>query len=156
MAYTKGALVTSALSELGLADYEFDISAEELSSGVRRLDSMMAAWSDMGLRLSYSDGGPDDDSGIPGVAVEAVISNLALRLAPSYGKQVLPEVKVTAKAALNSLFRVSTHPTEMRLGMMPKGAGYKSLEEPFTDVEKQGTLAPVADDVDISGGPDGS
>lgn len=157
MAYTKGDLVRAALNELGMADYEFDITPEELSSGVRRLDGMMAAWSDMNLHLSYDTGGSSEDSsGIPSVAWEAVISNLACKLAPSYGKQVAPEVRMTAKASLNTLLSTSTVPRQAQFQTMPRGAGYKSVDRRFTAPPEDRYLEPVDDGVDISGGPDGA
>lgn len=157
MSYTKGELVTAALSELGIADYEFDISPEEVTSGVRRMDAMMAHWSNKGLILSYNvSGSPDDDSGVPGVAHEAVITNLAIRLAPSYGKQVSMEVASMAKAALTTLLGQSTRPREQQFPVMPKGAGYKSTFNRFTDPPTEQYLEEVDDSVDLSGGPDGT
>lgn len=157
MSYTKGAYVTAALNELGIADYEFDITPEELSSGVRRLDAMMAHWSDMNLKLSYnSGGGPEDDSGVPSVADEAVIMNLAIRLAPSYGKQVAPTVMAMAKAALNTLLSFSAKPREQQFQVMPRGAGYKSIDNMFTNPPVEEYLKDVDESVDLSGGPDGT
>lgn len=157
MSYTKGAFVTAALSELGIADYEFDITPEEVSSGVRRLDAMMAHWSDKGLTLSYnSGGGPDEDSGVPSIADEAVITNLAIRLAPSYGKQVSPQVMANAKGALNTLLGKSTQPRQQQYQQMPLGAGYKSTFQRFTDPPKEEYLEGVDESVDLSGGPDGT
>jgi len=125
--YTKGELVKAALTEIGIADYEFDITPEEEATGIRRLDSMMAQWSDKGIRISYNFvGSSADEAGLPNIAQEAVISNLALRLAPTYGKQVPPEVRSTAKRALNSLYSEAAYPNEMQLQTTPIGSGYKS------------------------------
>lgn len=157
MAYTKGELVKAALNELGIADYEFDISPEELSSGAKRLDMMLSNWSDMGLRLSYnSTGGVDEDSGLPGVAVESVATNLAIRLAASYGKQVPPIVATTAKATLNTLLSHSTAPRQQQFQIMPRGAGYKEVDYTFTNPNKDQYLDDVDTSVDTSGGPDGT
>lgn len=126
---TKAELVASALREIGLADYEFDISTEETTSGVSRLNQMMAMWSDKGIRLSYNYAGASaDESGLPGIAEEAVFTNLALRLAPSYGKQVDPGVRALAKFALNALMSESTYPRERQLSGLPVGAGYKNID----------------------------
>lgn len=157
MSKTKGEIVSAALSELGLADYEFDISTEEVASGVRRLDAMMAYWSSKGVILNYlfGESASDSDSGLPSVAEEAVITNLAVRLASSYGKQPSPFVLTTAKSALSTLYAFSTRPRERQLSSMPRGAGYKNTEQPFTDAPEDPYLDTVDNDVDLSGGLDG-
>lgn len=157
MGYTKGEFVQKALSELGLAESEYDFTTEEIDSGVSRLDAMIEAWSDKNILLSYnSSGGADDDSGIPGVANEAVITNLAVRLASSYGKQISTPVLSVAKEALTSLMRFSASPREQRLYSMPRGAGYKNRMDRFTPPPKDKHLEDVSNAVDTSGGPDGT
>jgi len=157
MSYTKSEIVIAALGELGLSSSEFDITPEEIVAGAKRLDSMMAHWSGKGITLSYSSSaGVDEDSQIPSVADEAVITNLALRLAPSYGKQVAQEVRAVAKGALNDLMSVSTRAREVQFPSMPKGAGYKAINEPFTPAPQEEYLVGVDNTVDLSGGPDES
>ena len=137
MGYTKGELVHSALNEIGISDYDFDVAPEQTESALRRLDSMIQEWNARGLKLYYpystSAGGSslDTDTELPGSAIEAVITNLAIRIAPSYGKIVSPDTKATARHALNTLYISSSEPREMQLPSMPKGAGYKS-EYPYT------------------------
>lgn len=129
MSYTKGEIVIAALSQLGIADYEFDISDEEISSGVLRLDAMMSMWSSKSIRVPYNYvGGSDDNSGLPNTTIEAVISNLAIRLGASYGKQIPPDVRSIAKSGLNAILSESTRPRERQLGIFPLGAGYKSVD----------------------------
>ena len=98
---------------------------------------MMAEWNTRGLRLGYpvpdnpANSDIDADSNLPDAAWEAVITNLALRMAPSYGKQVNIETKVTARHALNTILARAALPAEMKLPAMPSGAGNKSLDNPF-------------------------
>ena len=126
MAKTKGEIVTAALTELGIADFEFDVTTAEGLSGMDRLDSMMFAWSGKGIRVSYNfDGAVDADSGIPNIAEEAVIANLAVRLASSYGKTVPMQVMSTAKQGMQLLLGESAKPIERQLGFVPYGAGHK-------------------------------
>jgi hypothetical protein len=157
MSLTKGELVTAALGEFGISSYEFDITPEELASGVRRLNAMMAFWASKNLLLSYADSDDTDaESNIPGVALEAVITNLAIRLAPSYGKQVPLEVATVAKESLNALLSVSTKPRQQQFAVMPRGAGYKTTTYPFTTPPGEQYLVNVDESVDLSGGPDGA
>lgn len=138
MSYTKRQIVDAAMAEIGLASYSFDLLPEQRESALRRLDSLMAEWNTRGLRLGYpipdnpDDSDIDDDSNIPDAAWEAVITNLALRLAPSYGKQVNIETKVSARHSLNTILSRAALPTEMKLPSMPSGAGNKSIDSPFT------------------------
>ena len=137
MSYTKRQLVEAAMAEIGLASYAFDLMPEQRELALRRLDSMMAEWNTRGLRLGYpvpdnpADSDIDVDSNTPDAAWEAIITNLALRLAPSYGKQVNIETKVTARHAINTILSRASMPSEMKLPAMPSGAGNKSFDDPF-------------------------
>ena len=139
MSYTKGELVLSALNEIGISDYDFDIGPEQTESAMRRLDSMMGQWDSKGIKLGYpipstaNGSSLDQDSNIPDVAWEAAILNLAIRLMPSYGKQPNQMTLILAKNALNTLYAISSPVPEMQLNQLPKGAGHKS-EYPFTSL----------------------
>ena len=132
MGYSKRQFVTAAFEEIGLASYVFDLSSEQLDSALRRLDSMMASWNGKGLRLSYPlPGSPensdiDAESSVPDFANEAIILNLATRLAPSMGKLVPIETKAAAKQALDVVLLRFAFPLEKSLpNTMPAGAGTK-------------------------------
>jgi len=125
---TKRQLIEAAHAELGLQDYVFDLPAEQLQLALRRLDAMMADWNGMGLRLGYvipgsvEGGDLDTEAGVPDRAWEAIVTNLAIRLAPSFGKTVSPETKGAAERGLSMLLG-KVPPPEMSLGRIPAGAG---------------------------------
>jgi len=132
MPWTKRQFVNQAFEEIGLASYVFDLGPEQLQSALRRLDAMMATWNGKGIRIGYplpsSPGSSDldDDTNVPDSANEAIYTNLAIRLAPTYGKQVMPETKMVARSAYNELLMRNAMPPEMQLpGHMPAGAGNK-------------------------------
>lgn len=134
MGYTKRQFVTSAFEEIGLADYVFDLQPEQLEGALRRLDSMMAEWNAIGIRLGYAmpsspqDSDLDTETNVPDSAWEAIITNLAIRIAPGYGKAVAPDTKVSAKGAYNILLQRATYPLEQQLPQtMPTGAGNKPV-----------------------------
>lgn len=122
---TKRDLIAAALGELGLAEYIFDASADELEDALNRMNRMAAQWDGMGLRLGYSMSTDiDAESGLPDTAEEAFTTNLALRLAPTFGKTPSPETKVAAKQAFNALYVARRPRPEMQLpGNLPMGAG---------------------------------
>lgn len=154
MGYTKRQFVTAAFEEIGLADYVFDLQPEQLNSALNRLDAMMAEWNAAGIRLGYSmpsspqDSDLDEPTFAPDSAWEAIITNLAIRLAPGFGKTVSPDTKVTAKTAYNVLLQRAAYPLEKQLPVtMPIGQGNKPWrwDDPYMPFP--------ADPVDA--GPDG-
>lgn len=155
MGYSKRQFVAAAFEEIGLASYVFDLQPEQLQSALRRLDAMMADWNGKGIRLGYplpgspQDSDLDEPSEVPDSANEAIITNLAIRTAPGYGKVVMPETKAVAKDSYNTLLQRATMPPEQQLpATMPAGAGNKPwrvYDNPF--------IRPPVDPVDA--GPDG-
>lgn len=154
MGYTKRQFVEAAFEEIGMANYVFDLQPEQMQSALRRLDAMIAEWNALGIRLGYplptspQQSELDDQTNVPDMAWEAIINNLALRIAPGFGKEVRPETKATAKNAYNTLLQRSAFPLEQQLPQTtPQGAGNKPWrwDNPFVPMP--------ADPVDA--GPDG-
>jgi hypothetical protein len=132
MGYLKRQFVTAAFEEIGMADYVFDLQPEQLQGALRRLDAMMMEWNALGIRLGYpiaaspQNSDLDEEANTPDSAWEAVITNLAVRIAPGYGKTVSPDTKMIAKNAYNVLLQCATFPLEKQLpGTMPIGQGNK-------------------------------
>lgn len=150
MSYTKRQIILSAMSEIGLSSYSFDLSADQIEQALWRLDAMMEDWATRGIRLGYPSAASPElsnaytETNLPGYAQTAVITNLAVQIAPSYGKAVSPQTLATARASLNSLLARAAMPSEMQLGALPAGAGHKDVDEPF--------LAPPTDT--LVAGPD--
>lgn len=141
---TKRELVEGAYEELGLAEYVFDLSDEELDTGLRRLDRMMTKWDARGIRLGYNtppsadDSSLNDDAGIPDWAEEAVQTNLALRLAPTLGKVVSNDTKIAARDGYRTLLMGDYQIPQMQMPRhMPIGSGNRR------NVKNQTFFAPV-------------
>jgi hypothetical protein len=155
MGYTKRQFILAAFEEIGLASYTFDLQPEQLESARRRLDAMIADWNGKGIRLGYpipsspEQGSIDEETFVPDSAYEAIICSLGIRLAPSYGKQVMPMTMATAKQGYDTLLQRATFPLEQQLpSTMPAGAGNKPwrvYDNPF--------LRPPVNPVQV--GPDG-
>lgn len=146
MSWTKRQFVEAAFEEIGLASYVFDLQPEQMNMALRRMDAMMATWNTKGIRLGYplpstANGSDlDDDSNLPDAANQAVILNLAIQLAPGFGKQVSQDTKRNAKDAYRGLLMISTQPPEMQMpGSMPSGAGNK----PWQGVDREFLEEPV-------------
>ena len=156
MSWTKREVVQNAFEEVGLASYAFDLQPEQMQAGLRRLDNMMATWNSRGLRIGYpltdSPAGSDldQDTNVTDEAIEAIVSNLAIRLAPLLGKTVSPDTKATARSAYMALLsRRSTIPERLiDVNAVPAGAGTKYWRvngDPFLQQEDRGlTVGPDA------------
>jgi hypothetical protein len=148
MGYSKRQFVEASLEEIGLASYVFDLSPQQVESAVRRLDAQMASWNALGIRVGYplpgspQDTGLDDETNVPDSAYEAIITNLGIKLAPSYGKTVSADTKATAKRTYDTLLSRAAMPMEMQLpASMPRGAGAKAYDDPFVDNPEEPILA---------------
>lgn len=154
MGYTKRQFIDGACTEIGLANFIFDMQPEQLQAILKRLDAMMAEWNAKGIRLAYPmPGSPQDsdidaETGVPDRAWEAVITNLALRIAPSFGKSVMPDTRSRAKSSYNTVLMAFSGPIERQFpSTLPAGAGNKPWrsDNPF--------MPPPADPLEA--GPDG-
>lgn len=144
MAWTKRALIEMAYEEIGVSSaLGYDLTSDQVALALNRLDAVMATLYQSGYRLGYNSpaeykgGDPDDDSGIPNGANEAVYLSLAIRLAPTIGKMIAPQTKAAHRRAMNALAQYSDIPTVKRdTTAAPAGAGstrdYR-VTEPFLD-----------------------
>lgn len=141
MGWTKRQLISQAFDEIGLAGYVFDLSPDQLNSALLKLDSMMAQWTAKNIRLGYplatspQNSDIDTDTAVPLEAVEAVYTNLAMRIAASFGKTVSMETKQYAKISYDTLLSAAAFPRQQQMpGTMPAGAGnkpWRDRENPF-------------------------
>lgn len=130
---TKREIVLDAYSEVGIAEYNFDLSPEELNTARKRLDRMMAQW-ETKVAMGYfmpanpNDSDLDDESGLPDGAVLAASLNLAVQLAPGLGKTVTMQTMIAAKNAYNSVLAQFSQIPRLRYpNNLPVGSGNKPL-----------------------------
>lgn len=142
MAWTKRDYILQAFEEIGLGSYAFDLTPDQWQAALRRLNGLMATWNAKGIRLGFplpSAPNADDldaEATVPDRAGEAIVLQLAIRIAPSYGKTVSMETKVAAREAYNAMLAHYTQPIEMAFsGTLPTGAGNKpmNIDRPFFD-----------------------
>lgn len=142
MSWTKKQLLEASFDEIGMANYVYDITPEQLIPALYKLDAMVENWQANGIYLSYpthqnpTDSTLDEDSNIPGFSVAAVYMNYACRLANSYGKVITDELKKQARETyslmLNRLGRIYF---EVPLpSTLPRGQGtkpWRNFNNPF-------------------------
>jgi hypothetical protein len=132
---TKRAIIALALEEVGMAEYLFDASPETLDSFRRRLDTLAAQWDGMGIRRGYNLGGDiDAESGLPDTDIEAYSMNLACRMAPSFGKTLQPQTRISAVQGYQMLLTTQALRPEMPIpSRLPIGTGNRQgvLEQQY-------------------------
>lgn len=140
MGWTKRQFVEQAFEEIGYAAYAFDLQPEQLQAALRRLEMMIATWNGKSVVLGYPLSSSsqsmnlDTETQVPDSAHEAIITNLALRIAPLVGKTVSTETKATARSSYMQLLSRFTKPNEQRFpNTLPAGAGNKPwrFDTPF-------------------------
>lgn len=131
---TKRQLITQAFGEAGLASYIYTLRPEQWQQALIRMDRMMAQWDSVGIRVGYllarqqDESDLDDESGAFLYAENAIALQLALQIAPAYGKIVSEDAKASAKTAYSMLLTANYSIPEMRYPQtMPTGAGNKQL-----------------------------
>jgi hypothetical protein len=130
--WTKRKVIEKAFSEIGLASYVFDVTPEEMEDCLQRMDTMLAEWETLGIRLGYNlpadpDGSDEDDpSGLPDTAIRAVYTNLGISIAPTFGKVVSIETKSAARQGFNAVMsKFSVIPEQSLPSTLPIGQGNK-------------------------------
>ena len=97
-------IVQDAFEEIGAKTAEVALTNDELQSGIRRCNDMLAEWSDIGVIVGYNEVlNGDDTVNIERNAVAAIKYNLAIRLAPSYQKVVGSALAAIASGAMDVL-----------------------------------------------------
>lgn len=132
MSWTKRQFVEAAFEEIGISGYNFDVSPEMQQVALKRLDAMMASWNARGVRTSYpipsnpTTSDLDENSTVPDSANEAIFKNLAIRIAPVFGRQISPDLKQAAQYAFNAMMSKLAEIPEMQFNQtIPAGQGNK-------------------------------
>lgn len=133
---TKGDLVSAAIRKL-FGDEESTLTGIEPGSMAKALDdmeAMLASWQVLGYDLNYNfldsrDGTtplPSQNSDIPLWAKNAVMTNLAILIAPDFGVSPSSEVVNEASRGWRMLVRLFSRPlplAENHCGILPLGTG---------------------------------
>jgi len=153
MGWTKKQILEQAFEEIGIASYIFDLTPDQLMSALRRMDLMVSSWYAKNIKIGYPLPGTPNNSHMeeqidtPLQANEALVLNLAVRLAPSYGKVVAPETKMLAKQLYDQLLVQAAMPFEMQYPRtLPLGAGYKRTERVFVDIPNENPIQLLPND----------
>lgn len=124
-------VVSLAFDELGLSGLEYDNSGD-FPLALRRLDALMSEWSRSGLAVGYNQpvqfgtSNLNDPSGLPDDTVNVAAMALAQRLAPTIGKSLSAESRISLTQSMIQLRTIySNIPERQYAAGTPRGAGNK-------------------------------
>lgn len=101
-------LISDALREISVLDETETASAEQGATGLRKMNQLMADWEESGIKLGYfSQTTLSDTCPIPLYAESGVITNLAIKLASSYGAKVSIELASAGLDGLSTILRTA-------------------------------------------------
>lgn len=132
MTVTVRQLLSDAYLEIGIIRENEELSAEQLSTGIRKLNQMMADWHDDGIELGYY---PQTvataNVPIPASAERAVTFNVAIEIAGSFGAPISPSTAKVANDSYRRLERDTIGLVEMSLDHLPgvRHNGYDILTD---------------------------
>jgi hypothetical protein len=134
MGYTRRQIINASLEEIGLDPINFDITSSEYQRCLRRLDSLISKWKNKNIDLGYvvsenpSEIDIDAETEIESTAWDAVYLNLAVSIAPSFGKKLFSESLKNAQNAYNILLRKGIASQSVSYPQsLPRGAGSKAF-----------------------------
>ena len=128
MAESAESIIRSALQELLVQAAEQPIQPNEMSDGIKYLNRMMAAWEVQGYALGFTKIASSSDLvTVPDGAVEAVVLNLAIKLAPQYDVMPNPALVQNARDAMLSVRLLTVAVGEANFpSTLPIGSGNQS------------------------------
>jgi hypothetical protein len=139
--------VAAAFEEIGLADYVFDLSPDQIQSCLVRLDAMVGRLKGLFIHWPFSsspsDTNLDTDTRCPNYANECIFLNLAIAIAPSYGKQISSDTRKNASDAYDTVvsWSASLPPTRQTPAML-SGSGNKPWRGSRT-INIEPTIEPI-------------
>lgn len=149
---TKGDIVDQAFIQLRISGLTSNASPEDSKMAAVVLESMMLAWTNKGLNLGWikdadiTDPDLQEDSGLSDSSYEAAYVNLAVKLAPAFGKPPT-QLDSFARELYAGLFSTEL-PVQQNNEYMPLGSGnrcgaftpaYQESSEPI-DIENDGNI----------------
>ena len=147
MSWTKRQFIVQAFDEVGLSSYVPNLTPSQYQSALRKLDTLMAYWETKAIEFGYpftddpEDSDLDTETNAPRMANQAIYENLALVIAPPFGKTLSIDTKSAAKSSLESLMGLYNKPiSKQPPTTLPKGQGYKYWRwsrDPFMDEQEE-------------------
>jgi len=147
-------IITDALEDLVVKADEAPIEASEAKTAIRILNRMMHQFASQGINLGYTEvNSLDDEITVPLGAMDGIVANLAMRLAPKYLSSGVPAaLALAAEEGYNTMLLIAVQPGYTRFpSTLPYGSGNESYrgsterffpaEEPTIESEQSGSIS---------------
>ena len=117
--------INRALAILTIKSGETELTDNEKDDALIHLNAMMMEWDALGYHLGYlNPQTTDDEMGVPDWSQTAIWYNLAVRIAPEYGKAVEPSIEFHARNGMKSIMTKTMDPIfTVYPSILPTGAG---------------------------------
>lgn len=118
-------IITRALTKLGVRASETPLEAAELADGLDALNDMLSEWEYSGIRLNFERlTNAAETVNVPDGALGCIKSQLAVRLAAEYGRQISPALVAEADLGMDNLLISLAHLGDVELpDTLPTGSG---------------------------------
>ena len=118
-------VVEDAMEDITVKKAEVSLTDDELQSGIRRCNDMLAQWVELGFIVGYNPVlNGDDVLELEPAAIAAVKAKLAIKLAPSYSKPITAALAENASEAMTMLSIANSHIGEIAYpDSLPIGSG---------------------------------
>lgn len=121
-------LIEKALMEIGAHSVVSPAPPESINIGLGKLNAMLQQWTSESIAMEVVPlRAAGEQLGEPADATDAIIYNLAIRLAPSFDAPVSPDLRGLAQSTystIKALYRKVTIPRLVPTGTLPKGSGH--------------------------------
>lgn len=138
-------LIEGALKKIQVVSVAVPSSPEQITDGLIELNSMLNLWLSWGIMMKWTPiTVPGGDLNEPIDATNAIITNLAIKLAPSYSKPVSQDLKNNARIELDmikSLYQEVFIPDKVVSSTLPLGAGNSKGVDSRTYFPSGGTVS---------------
>lgn len=126
---TKGSIINDAYSRLRISGLTVDPTPEDMEIGLSRLENMMSTLEARDVRLGYlfeDMPDPSTEHGVDGEHWEMMAANLAVRLAPDFGKAATQDLLLRAKSSMSDTYAITSALSARQVDAprtMPIGSG---------------------------------
>ena len=125
MAETASSVIIDALTDLVVQADEADLQPSEIQTSIRYLNRMMFRLDAMGINLGYTEvNSLSDTITVAAGAIDGIVANLALSLAPQFDAIITPDLRLRAMDGLDAMRKLTRDIQPMALPCtFPLGSG---------------------------------